>query len=190
VIVAPSAYKFGAVNSSGEESSFRYSDTWALGKTSGASRLKIAPSDEQVDLMQALSSVMNEPFGVLYVLVVPRAQGKAGRYQSSQPLSREALDLFLLNFREFLENDARHHLWIASVDKTASLIYDNHNVIHGYGPIDSFKTILNASGFYEVEKVSFPAPHTHHYNAAFDQQEIKLLEYQPWTVFPLQDSDV
>jgi hypothetical protein len=188
--MVPTTYKFGAMSSSGEESPFLYSDTWALEKTSGASRLKIAPSDEQVDLIQALSSVMNEPFGILYVLVVPRAQGKAGRYQSSQPLSREGLDLFLLNFREFLQNDARHHLWIASVDKTASLIYDNHNVIYGYGPIDSFKTILSARGFSEVEKVNFPVPHTHHYNANFDQQEIKLLEYQPWKVFPLQDSDV
>lgn len=188
--MAPIAYKFGAMDSSGEESPFAYSNTWALEKTTGPSRLVIAPSDEHVDLMLALSTVMNEPFGILYVLVVPREQGKAGRYQSPQPLSRADLSSFLLQFRGFLENDARHHLWIASVDKTASLIYDNHNVLYGYGPLDSFKTILNARGFSEAEKVNFPSPHAHHYNANFDQQEIKLLEYQQWKVFPLQDADV
>lgn len=133
---------------------------------------------------------MSEPYGLLYVLLVPRNDiHPAGRYQSPEPISREELNAFLGKFGNFLEGDGRHHFWIVSVDKSATLVYDGHNVFYAYGPLADFEAVLDQNNFQKTNEVLFPAPHVHHYNAEFDEQAVNLMNYWSWIKFPLQDSD-
>ena len=169
---------------------FKYSNCWALEKTSGPERMVIAPVGDYVAIIEHLAAVMNEPLFVLYVLVIPRnGTAERGRYQSPLPISLGELRTFLRQFRSFLENDGRHHLRVGSADKSSLLVYDRHNVVYAYGPIEPFKRVLDAVGLCESEAIRFPVPHTHHYNAEFDEEEKRLLAHWPWKVFPLQETD-
>ena len=55
------------------------------------------------------------------------------------------------------------------------LVYDQHNVIFAYGPLDDFKLILESRGFHEAE-FWFPAPHAHSYLPENDDEEERLPE--------------
>lgn len=121
-------YKFGSLNGT-EERPYEYVNIFALENTSEPERLVIAPSGEHVSLLCDLMRVMPEPFGILYVLTVPRGQGKAGRFQIGSPASRVEAEKFLNTFKDFFENDARHHIWIASTEESDLLVYDKHNVV-------------------------------------------------------------
>lgn len=76
-----------------------------------------------------------------------------------------------------------------STDSSSILVYDNHNVIYAYGPLDAFERILLAQGLARAENVAFPVPHMHRYNVEFDEQAKSLLSYWNWIHFPLQESD-
>ena len=181
-------YKFGSLDGA-EEKSYQYSDTFALEQTSGPERLVIAPAGRHVLLLRDLLSVMPEPFGILYVLVVPRAHGEAGRYQIANPASRSEVESFLHTFQDFLEQDARHHIWIASTTTSDLVVYDNHNVIYAYGRLPEFVQCLVKRGLKKEEVVRFPSPHAHKYNAIFDQDQERVLNYWEWERFPLRESD-
>ena len=184
------AYKFGNLNASGDEVPFQYPNCWAVEKTTGPSRLVIAPAGRYIELMIRLTVAMREPFGLLYVLLVPRAgEGESGRYQSPAPVSSAELETFLWRYQDLLEKDARQHLWIISVGGSSLLVYDNHNVIYAYGPLAEFENVLRSNGLAQCETVSFPVPHVHKYNAEYDQQERDLMGHWKWIRFPLQDSD-
>jgi hypothetical protein len=134
---------------------------------------------------------MHEPYGLLYVLQVPRNDvDPAGRYQNPEPISRADLGKFLQRFSSFLENDGRHHFWIGSADKSATLVYDRHDVLYAYGPLDLFEGILLRNNLHKADTVSFPGPHVHHYNQQFDQEARELMNYWQWIKYPLQGSDI
>jgi hypothetical protein len=168
---------------------FEYSDVWSLGKTSGPDRLVIAASKSQIDLMVELCSLVPEPYFVLYVLVVPRSDSSPGRYQSPDPLSRADLSVFANRFREYFECDGRHDLWIGAPDHAFLLVYDRHNVIYAYGPLDVVEERLRLRGIREVTDVAFPDPHAHNYNSEFDADEASILEYMHWKFSPLRGND-
>jgi hypothetical protein len=132
--------------------------------------------------------VLPEPFGILYVLLTPRKENQPGRYQSPRPCSRDEMESFLLEFREFFESDGRHHVWVMSLPESSTLVYDQHNVIFAYGPLQEFTEVLKASGFQEGT-VSFPSPHAHNYNAENDDTEERLLNHWAWIQTPLQPGD-
>ena len=157
--------------------------------TGGGSRLVIAPAQKQVDLLLTLLKNMREPFWVLYVLVVPRGQGEWGRYQISEPQSKSAVGAFLNEFRDFLEKDGRHNVWIVSESGPEMLIYDRHNVIYGYGPMNSWRVALAAQGLSEASNIRFPSPHSHHYHQNLDAEEVRLLNYWDWHRTALKESD-
>ncbi len=167
---------------------FSYSNDWAVEKTSGADRLVIAPSSGHIDLIMKLAGVLPEPFGILYVLLVSRSNNDLGRYQCPSPCTRVEMEGFLREFKEYFESDGRHHIWVASIPASATLVYDQHNVIYAYGPLVQFKRILLAEGLRE-NPISFPAPHAHNYNQQFDEQEQKVLDYYDWRKSPLMPDD-
>jgi len=187
--MAAEPYKFGYVNASGEHAPFQYSNCWAIEKTKGPDRLIIAPAADHVEVMRRLTGAMRGPFGLLYVLVVLRGPHEAARYQSPAPLNSAQLDDFLAEFGDLLENDARHHFWISSIDNSGLLVYDNHNVVYAYGPLDAFEKILLSNGLARSENVTFPSPHVHSYNPEYDERVGQLLQHWSWIRFPLQDSD-
>jgi hypothetical protein len=181
------AYKFGWIPNG--ERRYEYLDIFAVEKTSGPRRLVIAPSANHVSILIDLLQVMSEPFGILYVLVVPRGGSDAGRYQIANPVSREQAEEFLNRFKEYFENDGRHDIWIASVSDSGQLVYDRHNVIYAYGPLLEFENVLLGRGLANAEFVRFPSPHTHNYHAAFDQDERDVLHFWHWKRSPLRESD-
>jgi hypothetical protein len=180
-------YKFGFMNP--DDQPYQFPSVWAFERTSGGTRLAIAPARDQVDVLLRLIEAMPEPFWLLYVLVVPRGGSESGRYQCPESQTRDAVKGFLHEFRSFLENDGRHHLWIASVSGPAMLVYDRHNLIYGYGPLDEFVTVLSEIGLKESPSVQIPDPHVHHYNEHFDKDEHIVLVHWPWLRTPLRDLD-
>ena len=183
-------YKFGAAQDAAGRDFKRFSfpNLWNIEKTSGPERLAIAPENGHIDLIIELSRALPEPFGVLYVLVVPRGGNEEGRYQSATPANRSGMESFLNEFRLFFENDARHHLWIFSLPSRAMLVYDRHNIVYAYGEREKFERILEAKGFTRGE-INLPSPHVHLYNPAFDNDESRILSTAGWKKFPLEESD-
>jgi hypothetical protein len=168
---------------------YTYPNVWARERTTGADRLVIAPAFDLVKLLHALSACMQEPFGLLYVLIVSRIDSSPGRYQDPEPLGRLQMLSFLESYSDFLEGDARHSFWIMSVADRSLLIYDQHNVIYAYGPLEKFEAILKDAGLKEAAEVRFPAPHTHFYNQEFDSEEARILKEFNWIHSPLRLGD-
>jgi len=181
------AYKLGYLNP--EEQPFVHPNTWAVEETSGPSRLAIAPAENQVKVLLRLMEAMPEPFWVLYVLAVSRTGNQLGRYQSAEPKSREAIELFLREFAQFFENDGRHHIWISSELGPELLVYDRHNKIYAYGPLEEFSETLSEIGLTPASSIEIPSPHMHRYNQAHDEDESRLMNYWEWFRTPLLDSD-
>jgi hypothetical protein len=181
-------YKFGTPEP--EDREWTYGNVWATEETTGGgTRLVIAPAQGQTGILAALLKDMPGAFWVLYVLVISRGRGEPGRYQSPEAQTESAVGKFLYEFSDFLENDARHNLWIASESGPEMLIYDRHNVIYAYGPSASWKLALAAKGFSEVSAIRFPSPHSHHYHQSLDSEEDRLLGYWDWHRTPLKSSD-
>ena len=180
-------YKFGWIPN--EERGYEYPDVYAVEKTSGPQRLVIAPSGKHISILIELLHVMPEPFGILYVLVVPRGGSKAGRYETVDPVSQDQAEDFLNRFSQYFEEDGRHDIWLASTSGSGQLVYDRHNVIHAYGPLLEFEKVASGHGLAKVEFVRFPSPHTHNYHAACDPEAREVLHYWHWMRSPLQDSD-
>jgi hypothetical protein len=123
------------------------------------------------------------------VLVVSRLGNEAGRYQSPEFGTKQELQDFLLEFKEFFETDGRHRIWIGATNNSGLLVYDQHHVIFAYGPIDRFERILENRGFRE-QPFSFPAPHCHNYHEDNDQHEKNIMDYCDWAIYPLDDNDL
>lgn len=153
-------------------------------------RLVIGPSRDQVDLLSELAGVLQgNPWFLLYVLLVPRlGDRQPGRYQSEPFESHAFLDSFLRSFRCFFEGDGRHHVWVGSAANDGTLVYDQHDVIFAYGPLDQFKAILVSRGFRESE-FWFPAPHTHAFLPENDAEEERLMAEIQWQRYDLQPGD-
>jgi hypothetical protein len=181
-------YKFGTPGP--EDQEWRYGNVWATEQTTGGGdRMVIAPAEDQTDTLVALLKEMTGPFWLLYVFVVPRRSADPGRYQSPHPQTEVEVGTFLREFSGFIEKDGRHNVWIASESGSEMLIYDRHNVIYAYGPLNSWRLALTANGFNEVPNVRFPSPHSHHYHQSLDLEEVRLMDYLDWHRTPLKSSD-
>jgi len=181
------AQKYGSLVGS-DNIPYRYPNTWAVEKTAGPDRLVIAPSSNHVELMTKLARTLPEPFGILYVLLVSRTDNQTGRYQCPSPCGKEELGTFLREFKEYFEGDGRHHIWVTSLPASATLVYDQHDVIYAYGPLEHFKKLLHGEGLSEGQ-VSFPVPHAHNYNPQYDELEQRVLAYWDWRQSPLMTGD-
>jgi hypothetical protein len=187
---AQAIYKLG--DGMPEDRPWIYQNVWATEELSDAKRLVIAPKSGTTGILERLIETMPEPFWLLYVLVVPRGEGDAGRYQSSELQTRQQVRRFLHEFQTFLETDGRQNLWIRSESGPAMLIYDRHDLIYGYGLIDDGKELLKQIGLSEVSSASIktPDPHSHHYHASLDAEASRLLAYLDWHHTPLRDQDL
>ena len=155
-----------------------------------ATRLVIGPSGGHVELLTELAAELEgRPWFVLYVLLVPRlGKREPGRYQSAPFETHAELSAFLAAFRAFFEGDGRHHVWVGSAAQDGLLVYNQHNVIFAYGPIEQFKAVLRSRGFREAE-FWFPVPHSHGYVPENDAEEERLMAEVEWEYFPLQRGD-
>ena len=184
-------YKFGWFPDGANEERYDCPNTWLREKTSGPDRLVIAPKSHQTQLLEQLLGCLPEPYLLLYVLVVPRGIGEPGRYESNYSYTMPQLQQFIAVYSDFFENDARHNLWIRSVSGDGLLVYDRHNVIYAYGPIEHFVAALTSAGLTESKdtRLHFHSPHVHHYHADFDAYEDRILHQEEWSLTPLLPGD-
>lgn len=183
----PDLYKFGWLPDGTNEQPYEYPNIWAVEKTTGPDRLVIAPKSRYIELLLHLAKSLDAPYGLLYVLTLPRGGGTAGRYQHPFQLSFDDLELFLYSYQELLEQDARNSIWIQS--SSGLLIYDRHNVIYAYGPLDAFKATLSKEGLQEFKELRFPSPHTHRYHFQYDDAQANILREVDWVISPLRPRD-
>ncbi|HEX6773330.1 MAG TPA: hypothetical protein VF126_14970 [Acidobacteriaceae bacterium] len=169
-----------------------YENVWAVEDLSDRKRLIIAPKSTKLDIFERLAEIVPESFWLLYVLVVPRGEGNAGRYQSCELQSLDQVRRFLHEFKDLLETDGRQNLWIHSTCGSATLVFDRHGLVYGYGPVNNWTKILKQIGLTEVPSraIKIPNPHSHHYHAEFDAEARRLLEYLEWRHTPLRDQDL
>lgn len=151
------------------------------------SRVVSVSPDGNTAPFERLVQCLAAPYFLLYVLHTPRGEGEAGRYQSPQ-LSSEQLLSFIEKFRGYLASDARFDIWAYSQTERATVVWDRHNQVFGYGPAERFATELRALGFYEGTS-QVPLPHQHHYHAECDSQAGALLSELEWVYSPLRPED-
>jgi hypothetical protein len=141
-------------------------------RTSTQPRLRIAAPFDGTALLRELTLALAEPFLLLYVLVVPRGRSEPGRYQSGE-LSRAELDALFERFGQFLDSDGRHNVWVRSSDD-GMLVYDRHNLIYAYGPLERFESVLRKHGCTITPALPLDFPHQHSYHQEFDHLEREL----------------
>ena len=136
---------------------------------------------------ERLIACLAPPYFLLYVLHTPRGEGEPGRYQSAH-ISADEFAAFMTRFRTYLVTDARFDLWIHSPSDQATVVWDRHNRLHAYGPLDLYEDALARLGYVPGE-CAMPDPHAHHYHAANDGNAAALLAWCDWHRTPLQPDD-
>lgn len=181
--------KFATPNQSGEPVAHDYGNVFFRQPCGDSERLVIGPTDGHVQLLGSLASAFkSHEFYVLYVLLLSHSERSPGRYQSPIISGHDELQRFVNCFRDFFENDGRHHLWIASPTSSDLLVYDHHEVIYAYGNLDSFENVVTSKDFRNSE-FWFPSPHSHGYEPANATSEDELIDYFDWQYFELQPGD-
>jgi hypothetical protein len=138
-------------------------------------------------LIVNLAAALTEPFKILYVLHTPRGGSNWGRYESPA-LDRASVLQFFRQFGEFIASDARHDVWLYSGPDDATLVWDRHDLVYAYGPLDAFEKALGGFGYRLVGEVPIPSPHAHNYHTEWDPSERQLVALG-WTATPLRPSD-
>jgi hypothetical protein len=139
------------------------------------------------EVFERLASCLAPPYFLLYVLHTPRGEGEPGRYQSTE-ISAGKFRSFMARFGTYLSNDARFDIWLHSPSENATLVWDRHNQLFAYGPLDRLAVELRALGFIEG-RCEVPAPHQHHYRAEHDTDAAELLSWSSWRHSPLRPED-
>jgi len=180
--------KFTGSETLTNDGEYDYGRVYRLERTPTYTRLKIGAAPHGVDLLLRLSDVLEAPFFCLYVLVISRSKTEQGRYQSPLLESKSELVDFLLDYKELFETDGRHHLWVSAPDMEATLVYDRHNIIYAYGPLEKITAKLDEIG-YRAEDFEIPYPHAHYFHVENDLGIEALLQHWGWQHFPLQEAD-
>jgi hypothetical protein len=161
------------------------SGVWIRQATTGPERLVAEPRGRAIELVTALARTLEEPFVILYVLLVSRLGQLPGRYESPE-LERAECEAFLKRYKGYFENDGRHHVWVLS--RGGTIVYDNHERVYAYGPLDEMQRAVELLGLRSGEP-AIPYPHTHCYNAEFDGSEEQIMGEWNWKHCPLHNSD-
>ena len=174
------------------EHPFEYEDTFVVETlTDGSARLKVGLRKRQASVLKALAALLKPPCQLLYVLHTARGDTPLGRYESPD-VNRAQVEEFIDRFGRFIEEDARHDLWIHS-ESGDTIILDRYNMMYAYGALDRFRPVLKKFSVVEVAAwaaPSVPYPHALHYHEQWDVAANDLLEAMPWIRKPLRDVDV
>jgi hypothetical protein len=165
-----------------------YPKAYAVQHTKTQERLCIAVATEGSKVFRKLSDALESPFFLLYVLVVPRGGSASGRYQSPE-LQRDDMEKLINHFGDFWDLDGRHSVWLRSIPESATLVYDRHNVLYAYGPIDKYRAVLERLSFCESRTVEIPMPHQHSYSPEMDVLERELVSLPDWYRTDLHHED-
>lgn len=165
-----------------------YPATFSLSEsTQGTQRLIAGVPDGRPEVFRPLVESLAPPYNLLYILHTPRGEEPAGRYQSS-PIDTEEFRRFIAQFSSYLSSDARFDIWAHSSSENATIVWDRHNQIFGYGPLQRYARTLNELGFAQGE-VEVPAPHAHNYRSDCDPDAALVLQAFDWSFSPLREED-
>jgi hypothetical protein len=170
------------------ETSYNYGNVFANQITKSGNRLCVSASDTGSRLLGDLASLLDPPYYLLYVLVVPRGGSAAGRYQSPE-LSRDMLASTILRFGRFWDNDGRHAIWILSIPENTTLVYSRDNLIYLYGNTAVLKKELLLRSYSEVVDLKVPFPHEHAYLEDNDLLERECTNAMDWHHSDLRSED-
>lgn len=174
-------YKIGQLVD-GEEREFTHPAKYSLGK-----RLVAGVPNGETEVLDCLIDTLAPPLLLLYVLHTPRGEADPGRYQSPE-LSVAVVRQFISKFASFLRSDSRYDLWIYSPADDATLVWDRHNLLYGYGPHGKFVRVLELMGFVPG-KIEVPTPHMHYCRPENDPTAKELIKSLEWVFSPLQPED-
>ena len=166
---------------------WRFDGSYQLQQTKEPARLVVGPVSAHADIFLSLARALRPPFAFLYILHTPRQAPAGGRFQSPA-LGLAEVEAFLGQFGPFLAADSRHDLWLRSRPDSATLVWDRHDLLYAYGPLERFEDILAAKGL-KPGTPSVPTPHAHNYHEAWDAQEVSILAAFNWAVSDLQEQD-
>lgn len=177
-----------AVHADDEWVPYSYPPIFTIETTSEQTRRLVTgvPGGDVV-VLDKLIECLVAPFYLLYVLHTPRGEGNPGRYQSPL-LQNSELRPFLSRYADFFKSDARFDLWVHSPNSNGTLVWDRHNLIYGYGPVECFITALHEIGFSEGMP-HIPAPHQHFYRKECDGDAVNILSAFSWKYSPLLPED-
>jgi hypothetical protein len=164
-----------------------HSPLYELGVAGETQRLVIGAPSGQPEPFERLALCLAPPYFLLYVLHTSRGEGELGRYQSSE-ISIEEFRSFMAEFGAYLSSDARFDLWLHSPSENATVVWDHHNQIFAYGPLDRFSTELRSLGFAEGTS-AVPVPHQHNYRPECDAKATQLLSWFSWRRSSLRPED-
>jgi hypothetical protein len=164
-----------------------YPPLYETQSTNTTERLVATIPNGDAAVFEKLVGSLTPPYLLLYVLHTPRTEGEAGRYQSP-PLSPAEFHALMSRFGAYFGADGRFDLWGYSPTEQATVVWDRHNLIYAYGPLESYATTLRALGFSQG-KCETPGPHTHHYRSENDTVAQELLSYLQWIQTPLRPED-
>lgn len=184
----PRLPKFNILAPDGNAIKYNYGKIYRIEQTTESDRLVAAADEDQTNLLLKLAETLNPPYYILYVLLTSRLGNQRGRYQSPLFETIDDLRYFLNKYADFFETDARHHLWIGTLDNSGLLVYDQHNVIYAYGNSENYVHTLSNEGFHEQD-FHFPTNHCHYYHPENDKFEEAILKEIDWQIFALAEND-
>jgi hypothetical protein len=152
-----------------------------------AERIRAGVPSGESEPFERLVRAMEPPYLLLYVLHTPRGEAEPGRYQSGA-ITSEEFRSFMARFASYLSGDARFDIWAYSPEDAATVVWDRHNQLFAYGPLDRFTGELQSLGFSRGVS-TVPDPHQHHYRPELDLQAAELLASLEWRCSPLREED-
>lgn len=167
---------------------FEYGNVFAREEVGGRARLRVGLNQAQDAAVATLARTLRGPFRLLYVLHTTRTSAALGRYESPELTSAD-LESFFSEFGRFLCGDSRHDLWVRSHVDDATIVFDRHDLIFAYGPLELFERKLKSAGARQGEPAVLGA-HVHHYHPDWDDAERGVLRRFEWRFTPLLPSEV
>lgn len=141
----------------------------------------------QIETLTELVRNLKPPYGLVWVLLVPRGGTESGRYAKQPDLTHDEVCEFLRSHRDFFECDARHAIWVGDEAGTF-IVYDQHNWLHCYGPIAQHGRTLRELGFTDGTP-ELSVPHSHLFHAEFDEAERGVASAFEWHLSELRPGD-
>jgi hypothetical protein len=162
-----------------------YSNCYQEQCISGVHRILIATSGSTTQLVVDLLAFFPGPYRLVYLLVTPPEGFEPMKYEKEN-LSQRDLRELLETYKDFLESDARHHLWIHSEGAGGTIICDEHDWVYAYGNIEAVKQYLIENDFAD-QAPEIPFPHLHNESNSNDPMMQKLLNHFDWKAQPVSN---
>ena len=154
----------------------------------GTKCLRITSSESLSDLMVKLGALVRGNWYVLYTLLASHAGNRPGRYQGIEIQNYNSVLALFEKYKCYFDGDGRHNIWLGSTANNDLLVYDKHNIIYAYGPVEVFVGRIRSYGYCEGV-IKIPTLHTHHYHSGNVKHEMGIMNEWNWKWCDLAESD-